>query len=165
MLNLSMRVARVGAAAALLMFLPIPQDHNAQYKAQFDQETDPVRKAKLMDKLGDSQFELIRKDVEAGDFEAGLQTLEMYRDECRSVHQALKAGTADPERKPAGFKQLQISLRQNLNRLNELFAGMTSDQQKPFSPVRRQLEELNGQLMHELFPRQPGSSASAEHKP
>ena len=49
--------------------------------AQYQHETDPVRKARELAKLGDDQIDLARKQLKAGDDVASLHTLEQYRDE------------------------------------------------------------------------------------
>jgi len=159
-----MPMAQVVVALALSAMQAGPPSQATLVKAQFERENDPVRKAKLVEKLGDAQFDEIRKQVADGNLDSGLATLETYRDECRKAHAALKAARSDAENKPAGFKQLQISVRESLNRLTEIMAGLTAEEQKPFLPVRKQLEELNSQLIHELFPRQAGS-AGAPAKP
>ncbi len=157
----------VAAVIALTFFLarPAPQNHVAQYREQFRRENDPVRKAKLLPRLGDAEFEVIRSDAEAGEYDTALQLLQSYRDEVASTQKALEAKGIDPEKKPAGFKELQISVRESLHRLSEILAGMTADQQAPFESVRKDLELINRSLVHELFPRQPGSSPEEDkHK-
>ncbi len=133
-----------------------PQEHLGQYKSQFDAEKDPVRKAKILVKLTESQFQQIRTEADSGKTEDGLKDLEQVRDECVSTHDALKAKAPDPERKPAGYKELQISVRESLQRLREILAGLGGDDEKHYAKVRTQLEQLNNELMKELFPRQPG---------
>ena len=135
-----------------------PQDSLDQSKSRFDHEPDPVRKAKLLVKLGDLQFQQARSEIEAGKIDDGLKDLETLRDECLATHQALKAKFADPENKSAGFKELQITARETVQRFRELMAGLGGDDQKRFAKVRAQFEDLDNELVHELFPRQPGAS-------
>lgn len=143
--------------AAIL--LPLQrQEHLAQYKSQFDSEKDPVRKAKILVKLTESQFQQIRSEADSGKTDDGLKDLEQVRDECISTHEALKAKAPDPENKPAGFKELQISVRESLHRLREILAGLGGEDEQHYAKVRTQLEQLNNELMKELFPRQPGAS-------
>jgi hypothetical protein len=130
------------------------------YQSQFDKEKNPVRRAKMMDKLGDLQFEQLRADLRDDDFDRGMLMLNDYLKDCVSVHQALKEKDVDPERKPDGFKQLQVSVRSNLQRLDDMLAGLDSEERKPFLTARRKLDELNKQLIHELFPRQPDAKES-----
>lgn len=149
--------------AMALLFLPPPQqDHLAQFKSQFEKESDPVHKAKILAKLSDYLFQQIRSEADSGKIDDGLKDLEAFRDECVSTHQALKAKVVDPERKSAGFKELQISVRESLHRLREILAGLGGEDQKQYANVRLQLENLDNELVHELFPRQPGGASGKQ---
>jgi predicted nucleic acid-binding Zn-ribbon protein len=157
-----MRLASIrvlGCTLAMsMLFAPLPlQERLAQYKTQFDNEKDPVRKARILVKLTESQFQQIRTDADSGKTEDGLKDLEQVRDECISTHEALKAKAGDPERKSAGFKELEISVRESLHRLREILAGLSGEDEQHYAKVRAQLEQLNNELIKELFPRQPGS--------
>lgn len=153
-------------AALALFFIPRPPqaDHLAEYKAQFERETNPVRKAKLLVKMSDPQFQIIRTEAESNP-DDGLRDLEAFRDECYSTHEALKAKGVNPENKSAGYKELEISVRESLHRLREIVAGLTGDDEKHYAKVRSQLEALNNELIKELFPRQPGSTEKPNPKP
>ena len=142
-------------AASLLFSSAVAQSRTAQLRARFVQESSPVEKAKLMPRLGEGEFQDIRKEVAAGRPAEALAILEQYRAEAQLCAQGLDATRIDAEKHSAGFKQLQISLRQSLRRLNEILVGMTTDEQAPFLDVRKDLEELNRHLIGKLFPRQP----------
>ena len=86
---------------------------------EYQHETDPVRKARALAKLGDEQVDLAKKQLKDGDEVASLHTLEQYRDEVQQTVAALKALGVDAEKKPAGFKELQISLRETIRRIDE----------------------------------------------
>jgi hypothetical protein len=157
-----MRLAAIrglGCTLAMsMLFVPLPlQERLAQYKTQFDNERDPVHKAKILVKLSESQFQQIRSEADSGKVDEGLRDLETLRDECVSTHEALKAKAVDPERKSAGFKELEISVRESLHRLREILAGLSGEDEKHYAKVRAQLEQLNNELIKELFPRQPGA--------
>ena len=154
-----------GIAIALLVFPPPQQDHLAQFKSQFEKESDPVHKAKILVKLSDYLFQQIRSEADSGKIDDGLKDLENFRDACVTTHQALKAKVVDPEKKSAGFKELQICVRESLHRLREILAGLGGDDQSHFAKVRVQLEDLDNELVHELFPRQPGAAGQQNPKP
>jgi hypothetical protein len=171
------RILRTALAAEILFFfsslsLPLPtpaaapaaQESLDQYKARFDKESDPVRKAKILVKLADAQFQQARTEIDAGKIDDGYKDLETLRDECLATHQALKAKFADPENKSGGFKELQITARVTLQRLREVMAGLSGDDQRRFGKLRQQFEDLDNDLVHELFPRQPGASNKASPK-
>ena len=148
---------RVGASALAVMLLwatAAAQDRVAELRALFAERHNAVEKARLMPELGEAEFRDLREDVVAGRLGEALKVLEQYRAEARECSQGLDAMKVDAEKHPAGFKQLQISLRESLRRLNEILAGLTLDDEAPFLEVRKDLEELNQHLIGQLFPRQ-----------
>ena len=134
-------------------------------QAQFSHENDPVRKAKALSKLQEEQFDLAQKSADAGHADQALHFIEQYRDEVRAVHAALQATGINAEKRPHGFKQLQISLRESIRELNDLSLSLPVDERSPFETIRQELEGINKQLLHQLFPRQPGQKKAEEQGP
>jgi hypothetical protein len=123
------------------------------FRTRFTQETEAVRRAQKMLKLGEADFDEVTGDIDAVKLPDGLAVLKEYRDEIQLCEEGLDAKKIDAEKHPQGFKQLEISLRQSLRPLNSLLVGLRSDEQAPFLEVRTDLDELNRHLIHELFPR------------
>ena len=140
----------------------LSQASTADLRSRFTRETDPIRKAKLLVALGDAEFRDILKDADAENFGEALAIFQQYRDEARACQKALDGKEADPEKHPNGFKQLQISLRQSLRRLSDIIVELPVDEQKPFLDVREDLEQMDRQLIHELFPRRPEPAPEPE---
>ena len=132
-----------------------------QYQTQFNREKDPVHRAKLMPKLGRAEFDAIRRDLAAGKYDDAVKTVKVLESESVQVEDALEATGIDAEKSPAGFKEFQISVRDSIDRLNDLMAGMTADEQAPFGQARKELQEIDRVLIQRLFPRQP--KAESEH--
>lgn len=142
--------------AALALITPIAaQDRLAADLARYEQEADPVRKARALAKLGDDQIDQARKELKADDDVASLHTLEQYRDEIQHMAEALKATGVDAEKKPAGFKELQISLRESVRRIDDLILSLPVDKRPFFREVRTDLVKTQNELIDALFPRQP----------
>jgi predicted nucleic acid-binding Zn-ribbon protein len=142
--------------AALALFTPLAaQDRLAAGLARYEQETDPVRKARALVKFGEDQIDEARKQLKAGEDVASLHTLEQYRDEVRQTAAALKATGVDAEKKPAGFKELQISLRESVRRIDDLILALPVDKRPFFREVRTDLVKTQNELIDALFPRQP----------
>lgn len=141
--------------AALVASPSYPVDRTPDLRARFEHETNPVRKAKLMQKLGAAEFRDIEKNVANSKFAMAAEILHQYRSEVEKCSKELDATGIDAEKRPDGFKQLQISVRESLERLDRLISTMTADQQVPLRADRDRLEELNSHLLQELFPRAP----------
>ena len=132
-----------------------PPQQSKDLQAQFDQEQDPVRRAKLMIRLGNQYFREARDAMKAQDNAAAAKLLGKFRDDAQTCDSQLEAHSGNPEQHPAGFKDLQIAMRQSLRRLDDMMNGLTSDEQPPFQAVRQNLEDIDQRLIRSLFPHQP----------
>jgi hypothetical protein len=148
-------VAAVALIAAILSTQTPAPNSVAALRARLAKTSDPVHRARLMGPLGDAEFQDIRDDAAEGNNSEALATLKQYRDEAQSCAKALDAKEPNAEKHPAGFKELQISVRASLRRVDDLLVGLTADEQQPFLKVRKELEQLDHHLFQELFPRQP----------
>ena len=150
---------RIAVIAALAVCAPLgAQDRLAEDLAKYQHESDPVRKSRALAKLGDEQVDLAKKQLKAEDEVASLHTLEQYRDEVHDMVAALHGTGVDAEKKPAGFKELQISLRETIRRIDDLIFTLNVDKRPFFRVVRNDLFMDQNQLIDELFPRKPDKS-------
>lgn len=152
------------SASALSIACVFAQDRTAEVRSRFDHEPDPVHKAILIVPLGNAEFLEIQKDFDTGELSDALAILQQYRNEVRSCRDGLDAKGIDPERHPSGFKQLQISVRESLRRLDDLIVSIPRDQQTPFLEVRKEIDQINRHLIRELFPHQPDSETEPVKK-
>jgi hypothetical protein len=150
----------LGVWVALLAFpvcAPLlAQDRMAQAAERYERETEPVKKARALVKLGEAHIELARKHAGTGEFVASLDTLTRYRDQVRQTFDALKATGIDAERKPAGFKELQIGLRRGIRDIDHLILTLPTDRRPFFREIRGDLAAVQNALIDALFPRRPG---------
>jgi hypothetical protein len=154
--------AKIRMATIAALFFPVIIASQVRLEddlARYQHETDPVRKARILAKIGDTQVEFARKELKEGHDEASLHTLEQYRDEVHETVAALNRMGVDPERKPAGFKELQISLRETVRRVDDLIFTLDVDKRPFFRAVRNDLFADHNTLIDELFPRKPDHSA------
>lgn len=150
------------AFAALLCVAPLfPQTVLDDIRAHFTHEPDPVRRAKLLPRLGDAEFAAMQKQLDDGNTGDALAAIREFRDQAQSCLTALDAKESDPEKHSSGYKQLQISLRESIRRIDFIMASLTGDDQKPFRALRNELEQMDQHVIKELFPRQPASQSGA----
>ncbi|MDE3110489.1 MAG: hypothetical protein KGL02_11175 [Acidobacteriota bacterium] len=140
--------------AALVVSPDTPRDSTPDLVARFEHEPNPVHKAKMMQKLGGAEFREIEKDVANRQFDAAAQVLGRYHAQAEECSKQLDDAHIDAVKKPAGFKQLQMSVREALERLDRLISTMNADEQVRLRKDRDDLEELNSHLLQELFPGQ-----------
>lgn len=140
------------AFCAALAVAAAAQESRARYDAQFQLERDPVVKAKILAKLGHFEVEQARADLKADKDEQSLAELEHYRDQVESTVQALLATRVNAEQHPSGFKELQISLRETLRRIDDIVGLLPLDKRPWFQAVRSDLAKSQNMLIEELFP-------------
>ena len=145
----------VGAAAA---------DDSSQLQARFDRESNSVRKAKLLEKLGDAQLEETRSASRASDYARLGLVLEKYRDNARVAVNALKKEHPDAERHTGGYKQLQIHIHKAIRDVDEILVIVPEEYRPPIDIVRRDLAALDDELLNSLFPRRPEGKKPEEKK-
>lgn len=135
-----------------------------QWRARFEHDPDPVHKAKLLLSLGDSEFKDAESALAEDKTTEALDILKKYTDEVQSCKKALDEKYPDAEKHASGYKQLQISLRGSLRRLDAMIVGLTEDDRKPFVEIRGQLDEIDRHLIQMLFPKQPPNDAAGKPK-
>jgi hypothetical protein len=128
------------------------QDALEKMRADYAAQTNPVDKAKTLAKLGPREMAEIRRLSSAGDDDKALATIEKYRDAVVATTRALAATGVDASRHSGGFKELQISLRMFIRRLDDLILSSQQDVRSPFRAVRSGLETAQNSLIDALFP-------------
>lgn len=164
---LSGSLVRAVPAAVLVMSLGIlvaPCATSAQDKGNFDQESNPVRKAKAFEKVGQGLISQFGQQAADGNFEAALHTLTNYRDDAKTTFTGLQASGVDAERHSDGFRQLQICLRKSLWELERTMKLIPDDRRETFKAVTDNLSEMQSKLEHLLFPRDSGTPAADKQK-
>lgn len=122
-------------------------------QTRFDHENNSVRKAKLLEKLGDAQFDATRHASQASDYQSVGLILEKYRDNARVAVDALKRDHPDAERHTNGFKQLQMHIHRSLREVDEAMLVAPPEYKPPLELVRRDLLAMDDELLKMLFPR------------
>ena len=131
------------------------QDRIALLLAQYQHEVDPARKARALVKLGDAQIEDAKQQLKDGEDVKCLDILERYRDEVKETVDGLMGTGIDAEKRPAGFKELQISLRETVRKIDDLILTLPVDKRPFFRDVRNDLVKEQNILIDALFPRSP----------
>jgi hypothetical protein len=130
-------------------------------QTRFDRETNSVHKAKLLEKLGDAQLEQTRRASQANDYKTIGFVMEKYRDNARAAVDALKKDHADAERHTSGFKQLQIHVHKSLREVDQVLVVAPDEYRPPLEIVRRDLANIDDELLELLFPRHPNEKKPA----
>jgi hypothetical protein len=144
------------AAVVSLMIAPVlAQQSVAELQAHFDRESNSVKKAKLMVKLGEAQFEQARRAGKEGDNNAVDATMEKYRDNVRAALEALKKQHADAERHSNGYRQIEIHVKEGIREVEDSMLAAPAPYKPPLQIVRQDLIAMDEELIRMLFPHRP----------
>lgn len=128
----------------------------ASSQAHYEGETEPVGRAKALSKFGRAEIRAAREMAGVGNYDGALQYLKNYSDQAHAAHDALVKTGVNAEKHSNGFRQMQISVRENIRAIRDIAGQIPFQQRQPFDAVQQNLEDLDQQLILELFPRQPG---------
>jgi hypothetical protein len=162
-------LALCGVFFLLALLPPGAAQSLADLQARFDNETNGVHKAKLLQKLGDAQIEEARRAGKAGDYTSLGLTLEKYRDNVRAAIETLKKQHPDAEKQSNGYRQLEMHLPKGIREVDDALLASPEGYKPPLQLVRQDLIALDDELLKMLFPRRPlnqrAPSPSAEKQP
>ena len=154
----------VAVCGLLMLFAILPPgvtESLGDLQARFDRETNGVRKAKLIEKLGDAQLEEARRAGKADDHNSVGLTLEKYRDNVRAAVEALKKQHPDAEKQSNGYRQLEMHVRKGIREVDETLLVTPEAYKPPLQIVRQDLMGMNEELLKMLFPRRPAEHHAA----
>ena len=149
-------VAVLGARAA---------DKLSELQSRFDSETNGVHKAKMLQRLGDAEFEEATRAEKADDYNTVGLIMEKYRDNVRAASEALEKESPDGERHPSGYKQLEMHVQKGLRQVDEILLLAPAEFKPPLQIVRKDLLALDDKLLRALFPRRHENKAPAPAVP
>ena len=154
-----------GLAVVLFTCGPRAVGQLADLQTRFDRETNAVRKAKMLEKLGEAQFEAVRQAEKSGDNSAVGLALERYRDNVRAALEALKKQHPNAEKQPNGYRQLEIQARKGIREIGESLLVAPQAFRPPLEIVREDLAAMDDELLKLLFPNRPLNQKAATPPP
>jgi len=149
------------AAVLLCAATGFAADDLGALQQRFDAERDGVRKAKMLQKLGDAQFAKEREDARANDYVAVGLVMERYRDNVRAAVEALKKQHPDAEKHSSGYRQLEIHVAAGLREVQDVILAMPEPYRPPMELVKKDLRAMDVELLRLLFPRRPGEKPAS----
>ncbi len=149
------------AAVLLCAGVGLAADDLGVLQQRFDAEHDGVRKAKMLQRLGNAQFEQEREAAKANDYLAVGLVMEKYRDNVRAAVEALKKQHPDAEKHSSGYRQLEIHVATGIREVQDVILAMPEQYRPPMELVRNDLRAMDVELLKLLFPRRPGEQPSA----
>ena len=139
---------------AILLFAASPASAQglSELQSRFDHEKNSVAKAKLLEKLGDAQFEEARRAEKEGNNNVVDLTLEKYRDNVRAALDALKKQHPDAEKHSNGYRQMEMHVKHGIREVEDSMLAAPAPYKPPLQIVRQELVAMDDELILMLFP-------------
>ena len=152
------RVRSLPACLAILS-LAVPvlaQDTKLERRYQGQQgklkrQGNSVKKVKILIRMSAIDLEIVSRRVRRGLYSEADRILERYAGTVGRADQVLKDSKRDPQRKPGGFKHLEISLRKQLRQLADLRDRYPFDRQQVIDRTIACAEAVKQGMIAALF--------------
>lgn len=113
---------------------------------------DPVDRTRIQIRISDLMISFMIDAIQAGN--PGLipdLTVE-YQDAIVDAQKTMMNSGRDPTRNVAGFRDLEIALRQQIRQLTDIGNSLTLAQRQPIDEVVVEATEIRNELLDALFP-------------
>ena len=134
-----------------------------QLLRRIETEQSPVRKAKDEIKLANLKLAQVHEAYAQGQTEAGTKLLDTFVDEMKTAWKFLRDSGRKASKQPEGFRELDISLRENVRALQDLGRTVSYFDRTPIANAEQELEKTRSEVLHALFPE--GASRNRKGSP
>ncbi|HEV2499071.1 MAG TPA: hypothetical protein VGY31_05775 [Terriglobia bacterium] len=144
-------------AVFALAFFPVAsearrQDTTADLQARIQREKNPVKKAKLQIRLGRLEVGQAADAYNHQQIPQGQKLLSESTTVMGNAWDLLKSTGRNPAKKPDGFMQLEICLREETRALNQLRRRIFYLNRNPVDSALKTLNQMHSQVLVGLFP-------------
>lgn len=141
------------------------EETEQELEARIQQEKNPLKKAKLEIELGSLKLDKAGQAYARDDTEAGARLLDSCRNWMQQAWALLEASGRDAARKPQGFKDLDIALRESGRRLGDLQRNVPVAERPAIQNAVKDLDAVHDRVLAALFPGNQMKDASARSAP
>jgi predicted RNase H-like nuclease (RuvC/YqgF family) len=135
------------------------RDSEKDLRAHIASEQNPVKKAKYEMRLGRLKLDQAIDAYGQGEVEKGTKLLNAHVEQMRGAWQTLHDSSRNAARQPQGFKELDIALREDERRIEDLKRRISYFDRAPVAGAQKELEDIRRQVLRALFPGlQPSAS-------
>jgi hypothetical protein len=113
--------------------------------------TDPVGRTKTSIKISDILISLSSEAARNGDIEIMDQRLDDYVATIQEAHQTMMKTGRDAHKKSAGYRDLEIALRKQINQLKDVGQAVTFDQRAGVEKARDEAARIRDDLLKAIF--------------
>jgi hypothetical protein len=131
---------------------PFHQESESELNAKIQQEKNPIKRAKLEIKLFHIELLQAINSYDAQDLDQGVKHLDDYQAEVEVCWKTLQSSGEIAAKHASGFKEFDIALRENMNRLNDLSHRVSYLDGGPIRQVMGKIQEIRNENLVALFP-------------
>ncbi|HKS96106.1 MAG TPA: hypothetical protein VJV74_08225 [Terriglobia bacterium] len=148
-------LAAVASWCAPARLLARHPDSEADLKARIGREQNPVKKAKYEIRLGRVFLTEAAAAYDKGDPDRCDALAGDYLAQIKDAWQLLRGTGRNPLKKPDGFRDLDIALREDARLLDDLQHRIPYDEREPVSKVAQEVNRIHAEVIQALFPQEP----------
>jgi hypothetical protein len=154
------RIAIVAVSLALAVGA-LAVDKLQDLQQRFDRESRASDKIKTLDRLAEAQFEVESRHESSGNFTEAALIFEKYRDNLRAAFELLKKQEPDAEKHSGPYRHLELQVRRGVREAEEALLVAPQDLRPPLEIVRKDIIDMDDELIRLLFPRRVKPPAKA----
>ena len=144
--------AALGIVAAGPALQAKHQASEQEIEARIQTETNPTKKAKLEMQLGTLKLTEAVAAYDHNRFDDAPKLIGTYWSWMKRAWDVLERSGRDAGRRPQGFKDLDITLRENARQLNDLDHRTPLADRVEIEQVAAKIDALHGEVLGALFP-------------
>ena len=121
-------------------------------RGRLEKTTDPVERAKIGIKISEILLDNVGDSVRQGDFSQMETNLTEYAETIQSAHQVLLDSGRNAAKKPGGFKDLEMALRQHVRKFEDFARSLNLQRRIPVEQTKDLASGIRDKLLKALFP-------------
>lgn len=131
---------------------PARRDKEQDLVSKIARERRPVRKAKYQIRLARVKLSQAMEALDRNDVKGCQELLQDYMDQMNRAWDTLLSSGRPAHKKPQGFKQLDIALREDSRYLDDLKRRFSYLDREPVEKIQREAQQLRNKVLRALFP-------------
>ncbi len=145
-------ICLVALATMLAGLCAQARDNEAGLLQRIQSEQNPVKKAKDEIKLAQLKLAQVQTAYSQGHADTGATLVGAMVDALKASWKFLQESGRKASKHPDGFRDLDIALRENVRRLQDLGRTVSYFDRAPLNNAVQQLDQEREEVLHELFP-------------
>jgi hypothetical protein len=127
-------------------------DTEEQLHQRVQSGQNPVKRAKSEIKLANLTLNHVHDAYSQGHTEEGAKLLGTFIGEMKTAWKVLQDSGRKASKQAEGFRELEISLRENVRTLQDLGRTVSYYDRAPLVDAAQELEQMRDEVIHALFP-------------